>query len=120
MSLQPNPSFKDDFEEYSVQVSLECLWLDRGMRVQEGSKNSRRERGKKSKIKGNSKGLIVGRKEREGERETKQEENTRCEKGLFKVYFDLSLCSPLFFPNHFFHLLSEGRKTSCLSFQVKI
>lgn len=69
MSLQPNPSFKDDFEEYSVQVSLECLWLDRGMRVQEGSKNSRRERGKKSKIKGNSKGLIVGRKEREGERE---------------------------------------------------
>lgn len=48
MSLQPNPPFKDDFEDYSVQVSLECPWLDRGIRVQEGSKSSRSERGEKN------------------------------------------------------------------------
>lgn len=120
MSLQPNAPFKEDFEDYSVQASLECLRLDRGIRVQEGSKNSRNERRKKSKRKGNSKGLMVGRKERE----KKKGENTKHEKGLFKVYFDLSSCknqsSPIFFLNHFFRLLSEARKTSCLSFQVKI
>lgn len=51
MSLQPNAPFKEDFEDYSVQVSLECPWLDRGIRVPEGSKNSRNERGKNQREK---------------------------------------------------------------------
>lgn len=51
MSLQPNVPFKEDFEDYSVQGSLECLWLDRGIRVQEGSKNNRSERGKNQREK---------------------------------------------------------------------
>lgn len=101
---------------------MECSRLDRGIRVQEGSKNSRSERGKKSKKKGNSNRLMVGRKGRERKRE--KGENTKYEKGLFKVYFDLSLYKnqsiSLFFLNHLLHLLSEVKKTSCLSIQVKI
>lgn len=50
MSLQPNAPFKEDFEDYSVQVSLECPWLDKGIRVQEGSINNWSEKGKKNQI----------------------------------------------------------------------
>lgn len=69
MNLQTNPPFKDDFEDYSVQVSLEHPQLDRRIRVQEGSKNSRSERKNQRE---NSKGLMVGRKQRERKRERRK------------------------------------------------
>lgn len=72
MSLQPNPSFKDNFDDRFVEMRLEWLWSVRRKRVKKGRKERRRERGKESKRKGNSKGLTVGRKEREREKERRK------------------------------------------------
>lgn len=47
VSLQPSPSFEDDFSDDFVQVSLEWLWLDR-----EKKSKRRKEREKKRERKG--------------------------------------------------------------------
>lgn len=84
MSLQPNPSFEDDFGDDFVYVSLEWLWLDREKRVKEGMRERRREKGKESKRKGNSERVIVGRKERERKEKLQKLNNRVCH-----VYFNL-------------------------------
>lgn len=51
MSLQPNPSFKDDFDDHFVQVSLEWLWLDRGEKSEGRKKREEAKEGRNQREK---------------------------------------------------------------------